>query len=55
MALMLVVLVFGFVGLCALFAWLMNDWMTRREDVPSDSAVLDRAEDSADGAGPSGL
>jgi len=40
-----VVMVLGFVGVCALFAWLLNDWMTRDEDAPGDSAALGWTED----------
>jgi hypothetical protein len=35
-----VVLLLGFVGLCALIAWLLNDWMRHDEDAPGDSAAV---------------
>ena len=40
-----VVLVLGLVGLCALFAWLLNDWMSHDEDGPVDSAVVGWTEE----------
>jgi hypothetical protein len=40
-----VVLVLGFVGLCALFAWLVNDWMMHDEEAPGDLAAMGWTED----------
>ena len=40
-----VVLVLGFVSLCALFAWLLNDWTTHNEDAPGDLGAVRWTED----------
>jgi hypothetical protein len=40
-----VVMVLGFVGLCAVFAWLLNDWMMHDEDAPGNSAAVGWTED----------
>jgi hypothetical protein len=45
LAIGVVVLVLGFVGLCALFAWLLNDRMMHDEDAPGDLAAVGWTED----------
>lgn len=38
-------LVLAFLGLCVLFAWLMNDWMMKDEDATGDAASMGATDD----------
>jgi hypothetical protein len=40
-----VALVLGLIGLCALFAWLLNGWMSHDEDGPVDPAAVEWTEE----------